>query len=342
MSADYGYINARVRGMRSKLLGPAFYQAALDATDFRAFTATLAQTPYMRELEEAQSRSEGLAAVDAAVGRNFYNTARRLLSFSDGQPHELIEILLLPFDVGNLKAIARGKHAGKSAEEIQGSLYPAGALKPTLLEEAALAADMASAAQVVAFSRTELSGAFLRAARRYQQDGDLFALELALDQAYFAAVLARAERAGAPAALVRHFQRQIDATNLLTALKLRGRETAVPASELFVPGGREVKRALFDALLRDDETNALQQLAGGTFAPVADAAARGDLAGAEGEARRLLDASAKRLATDPLDIGIVVDYLRRKEEEAAQLRLLARGKFYGVPRETLAKELTRA
>mgnify|MGYP003737240919 CR=1 FL=1 len=51
---------------------------------------------------------------------------------------------------------------------------------------------------------------------------------------------------------------------------------------------------------------------------------------------------AKRLATDPLDIGIVVDYLRRKEEEAAQLRLLARGKFYGVPRETLAKELTRA
>src|SRR5690554_3821347 len=140
MSADYGYINARVRGMRSRLLGPTFYQAALDATDFRAFTATLAQTPYMRELEEAQARTEGLAAVDQAVARNFYNTARRLLSFSDGRPHDLIEVLLLPFDLANLKAIARGKHAGKGLEEIQGSLFPAGSLKPTLLEEAAVAA----------------------------------------------------------------------------------------------------------------------------------------------------------------------------------------------------------
>lgn len=342
MSSDYGYINARVRGMRSKLLGPPYYQAALDATDFRAFTSTLAQTPYMRELEEAQAGSEGLTAVDQAVARNFYNTARRLLSFSDGQPHELIEVLLLPFDLANIKAIARGKHAGKSLEEIQGSLYPAGPLKPSLLEEAAVAADMASAAQVLALSRTELAGAFLKAARRYQNDNDLFALELALDQAYYATVLERAERAGAPDELMRHFRRQIDATNLLTALKVSGREVDVPTSELFVPGGRDVKRQLFDALVLDTEGSALQALAGGPFAAVAEAAAKGDLAGAEAEVRSMLDASAKRLALDPLDIGIVVDYLRRKEEEAARLRLLARGKFYGVPREALERELQGA
>ncbi len=342
MSADYGYINARVRGMRSKLLGQNFYQAALDATDFRAFTATLAQTPYMRELEEAQARGEGLAAVDQAVARNFYNTARRLLTFSDGQPHELIEVLLLPFDLANLKAIARGKHAGKGLEEIQGSLFPAGSLKPTLLEEAAVAADMASAAQVLALSRTELAGAFLKAARKYQNDGDLFALELALDKAYYAAGLARLEAAGAPSALLRHFQRQIDATNLLTALKLRGREVDSHTGDLFVPGGREVKRALFDAVLLDTEGGALQALAGGPFAGVAGAAAQGNLAAAEGEVRKLLDAGAKRLAADPLDIGVVVDFLRRKEEEAAQLRLLARGKFYGVPREALERELAYA
>ncbi len=342
MSSDYGYINARVRGMRSKLLGPSFYQTALDATDFRAFASTLLQTPYMRELEEAQSRSQGLAAVDQAIGRNFYNTARRLLSFSDGQPHELIEVLLLPFDLGNIKAIARGKHAGKGFEDIQGSLYPAGALKPTLLEEAAVAADMATAAQVLALSHTALAGAFLKAARRYQNDGDLFALELALDKAYYVTVLERAERAGAPDDLMRHLRREIDATNLLTALKLRGRDVGVAGDELFVPGGRDVKRALFDALLLDSEGSALQTLANGPFSGVATAAARGDLAGAEAEVRALLDASAKRLALDPLDIGVVVDYLRRKEEEVAHLRLLARGKFYGVPREALERELSRA
>jgi V/A-type H+-transporting ATPase subunit C len=342
MSADYGYINARVRGMRSKLLGPTFYQAALDATDFRAFVATLSQTPYMRELEEAQSRAEGLAAVDQAIARNFYNSAHRLLSFSDGQPHELIEVLLLPFDLANLKAIARGKHAGKGLDEIRGSLFPAGGLKPSLLEEAAVATDMPSAAQVLALSRTELAGAFLKAARKYQNDNDLFAVELALDQAYYAATMDGLARAKAPTDLVRYFQRRIDATNLLTALKLRGRQTDSHTDDLFVPGGRDVNRALFDAVLNDLEGSALQTVAGGAFAGVASAAAAGDLAGAEAEVRKLLDAGAKRLSLDPLDIGVVVDFLRRKEEEAAQLRLLARGKFYGVPRDSLARELSHA
>lgn len=342
MSSDYGYINARIRGMRSRLLGRTFYQAALDATDFRAFTTTLAQTPYMRDLEEAQARAEGLTAVDQAVARNFYGTARKLLAFSDGKPHELISALLLPFDLANVKAVARGKHAGKGLEEIQGSLFPAGSLRPALLEEAATAADMASAAQVLALSRTDLASAFLRAARKYQEDGELFRLELTLDKAYFETARANLVSAGAPKELLRHFARQVDATNLLTALKLRGREVDLSPSELFVPGGTEVKRDLFEALLLDPDASALQALSGGAFAGVAQAATGGNLAAAEAEVRALLDRSAKRLTLDPLDIGLVVDYLRRKEEEAAQVRLLARGKYYGVPREALAKELAHA
>jgi V/A-type H+/Na+-transporting ATPase subunit C len=53
----------------------------------------------------------------------------------------------------------------------------------------------------------------------------------------------------------------------------------------------------------------------------------------------VLDGLTRRLSLDPLGVGLVVDYLRRKERETAQLRLLARGKYYGVPREALAREL---
>src|SRR5690606_14340064 len=178
MSRDLGYINARVRGLKSKLLGPAFTQAALEGTDFRAFLTALSQSPYMREVEEAQARYGGLAVVDSAVARNFYHTARSLLSFSDGKPRELIGLLLLRYDLANVKAIARGKHAGKDADDIRGALFPAGELKPALLEEAAAAADVPSAAQVLAFGKNELGAAFLKAARRYQDDKDLYALEL--------------------------------------------------------------------------------------------------------------------------------------------------------------------
>ncbi len=55
--------------------------------------------------------------------------------------------------------------------------------------------------------------------------------------------------------------------------------------------------------------------------------------------RATLDHVTRRLQPDPLDIGLVADYLRRKEQETAQLRLVARGSYYGVPREALVKEL---
>jgi V/A-type H+-transporting ATPase subunit C len=336
MSSDYGYINARVRGMKSKLLGSSFFQSALDGSDFRAFVSSLSQSPYMRELEEAQARLSGLGVIDGAVARNFYGTARSLLSFSSGTPNELIGTLLMRYDLANVKTIARGKHAGKELDEIRGSLFPAGEFKPVLLEEAASAADMAAAAQVLAFAHSPIGSAFLRAARRYQSDHDLYALELALDKAYYKAVLRRAEEAGAPADFTRHLQREVDATNLLTALKLRGRGVD---HELFVPGGKEVSRAQFDAIMLDTEGGALQGLAGGSFAGVVGTT---DLSAAEAAIRAVLDSSAKRLAADPLDIGVVVDFLRRKEAEAAKIRLLARGKFYGVPRATLERELPHA
>jgi len=342
MSSDYGYINARVRGMKAKLLGPPFYQAALDASDFRAFTAGLAQTPYVRELEEAQARGTGLAVIDHAVARNVYHTAHSLLTFSSGQPRELIGLLLMRFDLANVKAIARGKHAGKGLEEIQGSLFPAGELRPSLLEQAAMASDMAAAAQVLAVARSEVTSAFVRAARRYQSDPDLYALEVALDQAYYAAILSRADAAHAPKALERYLQLEVDAANLRTALKIRGRAPQA-AADLFIRGGHEIKRTTFDAIVNDPEGAALGVLAGGSFAAVAAAAAgEGGLGAAEAEIRKVLDASAHRLSLAPLNIGVVVDYLRRKEAEAAQLRLLARGKFYGVPRETLERELAHA
>ena len=74
----------------------------------------------------------------------------------------------------------------------------------------------------------------------------------------------------------------------------------------------------------------------GPFAALADAATPGAV---DARLRAVLDLMARRLGGDPLDIGLVADYLRRKEQETARLRLIARGTFYGVPREALVKEL---
>ncbi len=337
MPSDFGYINARVRGLKAKLLGDEFYNDALAGSDFRAFLSSFAQTSYSKEVDEAQARyGSGLKTVDEALARNFYSTTRTLLNVSDGLPERLLKVLLLRYDLGNLKTIARAKSADRSAEDVQAGLLPAGEFKPAVLEAIAQASDLPAAAQAVAVTGHPLGSAFTRAVAKFSSDGDLYALELGLDHAYYEALSREVNKGGFPPDFERYLQREIDATNIRTALKLRGADDAdasAQAEALFIKGGREVRRAIFDSLLAGD----MQALATTTFAAVAET---DNLSRAEEMLRGGLDAQARKLALrDPLGVGVVLNYLRLKESETARLRLLARGKFYGVPRDRLEQEL---
>ncbi len=338
MSSDYGYINARVRGMKSKLLAPEFYNEALSASDFRAFMSTLGQSPYGRDLEEAQSRFEGLKALDTALARNFYQTARSISNFSDGQAGQFVRALLLRYDLGNIKTIARAKHAGRSVEDIQASLFPAGELKPAVLDTVAAATDMAAVAQALLTTPTPLRGVFARAVANYQTDKDLYKLELSLDRAYYSILLDELKDAKADPDFLRYIKRDIDATNLRTALKLRSSGSNA-SDELFISGGKEISRSLFDTIVNDRSSGTVQGLAGTSFVSVGEATS---LSQAENVIRGLLSSSSRRLSADPLDIGVVANFLRMKETETAKLRLLGRGKFYNVPRQRLEQELGNA
>ncbi len=336
MPSDFGYINARVRGLKAKLLGDEFYAAALGDSDFSAFMSSFSQTAYSREADEAQARyGSALRAVDDALGRNFYTTTRTLLNVSDGLPERLLKLLLLRYDLGNLKTIARAKSAGRDPEDVQAGLLPAGELKPAVLETIAQASDLPAAAQAVAITGHPLGSAFTRAVAQFSSDSDLYELELTLDRAYYETLSEEVATGGFPKDFARYVQREIDATNIRTALKLRAADD-VNADALFVKGGKEVRRTTFDALLTGD----LQALSSTTFAEVAET---DNLSRAEEILRRRLDAQARKLALrDPLGVGVILNYLRLKENETARLRLLARGKFYGVPRNRLEQELGRA
>ena len=337
MSSDFGYINARVRGLKSRLLGPEFYSQALGESDFSAFTATLSQTDYMQDLEEAQASAEGLTAVDMALAGNFRRLTRSILGFSDGWPHELAALLLLKYDLANIKAIIRARHADRSPEDARAALLPAGQIKPAVLEQMAQASDVASAVQLLSAAGHPLAAAARQAVRAYQDEQDLFGFELALDRAYTEVLVTRTAELPLPRAFRDWVRLQADATNLRTALKLRGRPA--PEADLFVDSGKgaSFNREAFAALIVDEGGEGLSHAADGPFAGVADTETLG---AADAVIRSVLDERVRRLAIgDPLGPFVLLDYLRRKEREVARLRLLARGKFYSVPREQLEREL---
>jgi V/A-type H+-transporting ATPase subunit C len=337
MSSDFGYVNARVRGMASRLLGPETFSAAMAAEDFRGFTAVLAQSSYAAALDEASASESGLRAVDRALSDDFHATTQSLLRFSDGAPRAMIAAILRRYDLGDLKTVARAHHAGRDPAELGEALSGAGELRPSTIEALTQAPDLPTAAQALAVTKHPLAPAFTRAARRYSSDGDLFAFELALDLAYFSELAEAAAGPHGTEAYRDAVRREIDAANLRTALKVAG--SAIDAEGLFIDGGREISKERFLELAVSG-LDGLASIASGTFAPVAQA---DDLAAAERGIRNALDASARRAALrDPLGIGVVLRYLRSKETEAAKLRLLARGAFYRVPRTEIEKELGHA
>jgi len=333
MPANYGYVNARVRGLRSRLVPDGFVAAQVNADSFAAFTAALGQTAYARDLEEAQAEHAGLAAVDEALARNFLAATRMLLNVAEGAARDLIALLLRRHDLANLKAIARGRHAGRDAGAIMAAVLPAGELGPRVVRAMAESADLAAAGQALALARHPLAEPFRKAAAGYAAEGDLLEFEVALDRAFYRGWSDDAERLPAPAGFRLLVAAEVDAANLRTALKLRGR--GGDPSRYFVAGGPGLSARAFTEIAQQPQGEPLPALSG-VLAPAAGA---GSLAEVEVALGAALDAMARRLSLDPLDAGLVTDYLRRKERETAQLRLLARGTYYGVPRAALAKEL---
>ncbi len=342
--ANFGYLNARVRGMRARLLPPGFVEQALAGGGFEAFANALSQTAYAPDLETIRGPAAGrpsLPAVDQAIAEHFRRITSELMKHAEDGAKAQLGLLLRRYEVANLKAVARAFHAGRAgsdqedtAEAVLAATLPVGALDARTLRLMATAKDLPAAAQALAVTGHPLADAFRAAVGAYVRQGDLFALELALDQAHHASVLEGARKEGTRDAFRQFLAYGVDATNLLTAVKLRGRE--LEAEPCFVPGGEWLSLKQFLEVAAAPPGAPLPQLRG-PFAGVHDHA--GEL---EGWLRQALEYAARTLTVDPLDIGLVTHFLRVKEREVATLRLLARGTFYGVPADTLRREVGHA
>ena len=149
MPDDYAYINTRVRVMRTKLLDGRALDSALAAGSYQEFLRVLAETEFASELREATAEGAGLPELDRALSQNLFSTTQRVLGFADGQARNEVEVLLMKWDLANLKTLARGLVGGRGAEAIRESLIAGGTLRPTALQTAAGSSDLASAAAAV-------------------------------------------------------------------------------------------------------------------------------------------------------------------------------------------------
>ncbi|WP_293915181.1 V-type ATPase subunit [Deinococcus sp.] len=327
MPDDYGYINARIKMMRTKLLDGRAFDGALGAQTYPEFLRLLSESELSGDLAGATAQGAGLSELDTALSQNFFQSVERVYRLADGDAKVEIGVLLQKWDLVNLKSLARGLTSGRSGESLQSSLIPGGTIPMTTLQTALQGGELSVAASAITLSGHPLAAAFREGVAAYGASGKLLDLEIALDQAYYRYAL----RVSRNTALRHYLSREVDITNALTSRALRG-GGANPA--LFVEGGRNIDAATFARLTDGDPSGA------GEMAPILEAE---NSESAERVARGLLDEAARNAAAgDPLGVGVAIDYLRRKEQEIAKLRLIGRGKFYQVPNEQIRQEVAEA
>jgi len=333
---DFAYVNARVRVMKSQLLPPARVEELLRLPDLDALTHALADTPYRVELHEALTRFSGVRAVDEAVAQHFYRTTRRILSFADGQERRLIEVVLLRYDLQNIRAIVRGRHTEKDDADILATLYPGGLLSEAKLQELLRQPDLRTIADTLIMWLHPLGLDLRQGVNAAERSGRLLDIEVALDAAYFRYGLREGRR---EVTLRRFLGMAIAATNLRTALILRRAKdlTEEERGRFFIPGENILPRERF-VVLADPESSLSEVTKIRPFG--ADLGGTEDLLEIERRLDRVFQREAAQFSMgDPLALDLVIGFLARKGAEVSNLRVIAHARYLGLPEDATRREL---
>ncbi|MDH4140027.1 MAG: V-type ATPase subunit [Coriobacteriia bacterium] len=345
---DYGYSNARIRGMRSRLLGEPFLKGLTAAPDTSALIQDLSGTEYGSDLDEALIHGRTAASVDEALKNNLVRTYRKVQGFLNDEASYIVSTLLGRWDVFNVKTILRGNHMHLSAQEIADGLLPAGALSLVELEALTILGDIKAVVDTAVTWGLPYAPAMREGYAEYMRSGELADLELALDRYYTHLASSRLAGRGLNARVAREILGvQIDTMNLVMVFRLQKADLeSVKVEEFFLDGGKSISQDLYNELAHmSDVDEVIDRLKGTPYGHTLDAAVLKYLEeNSISVFERTLEDFHMRKALavgrgDPLGIGIAIAYLWAKQNEVTNLRIIVKGKSVGMPMERVRREL---
>jgi V/A-type H+-transporting ATPase subunit C len=346
--SDYGYSNARIRGMRSRLLDRSFLDRLIEEPSINRLIQDLTETEYGPDLEEALIHGRDATNVDIALTNNMVRTFQKIMGFLNPEAEYLVTTLLGRWDVFNVKTILRAKHMHLSTEELKGGLLPAGQLAPIDLEHLAGAEDVRAVVDTAVTWGLPMAGALREGHGEFMRTGELASLELALDRYYTEWARQRLARRGANTRMAQKvLAMQVDVANLVMVLRLQSADIEnVDVGQFFLEGGAHVTMDLYLALAAmSDIDEVLDRLRGTAYGRALDDVSMTYL---EQNSISVFERALEDLFTrrtlgiakgDPLGIGVAISYLWAKQNEVTNLRIIVKGKSVGMPVDRVRKEL---
>ena len=339
MVGNTAYVASRAKSRRKKLADLARMRQLINqSTD--QLTASVSSMGYADEVNLYAGKLTGADLVEAALTHNLAAELLDILKMCNGKIRDIVEIYTSRFEYQNAKVVLRSVVNEVSMEKVSNSILPdLNEINTPWLKIIETADDLRSAALQM---RRKPFGSDLKA---LPEDARLSEYEDALDRHYFKTAL-KSLKANNPATryLKDYLAMEIDHRNMLNILEsdsigISSEET----SKLLIPGGKILPSRSFSTIA-----------AGGKSAltDILRTSARFDMAHFE----TLLDEVVKSRSLDsivtwfkereykfmkkmsylhPISALPIVYYVAMKVQEVADLRIIVRGRFAGLPAEVL-------
>ena len=346
---DYGYINARMRGMKSRLLSHRALDDLIMKPDLESVIADLENSPYREDIIEAKGRAGGILCIETALRQNFIKTFRKIqdISKQEAEAGQYIAIFLHRWDVQNIKTILRGRNIHTTNEEILECLVPAGELDEATLRELLKQPDVRSVIDLLATWKIRYAKPLTASFAEFVKTRDLAVLECALDRYYYADALAAVRAPTYNNNLIRNLiSLEIDVVNLRTVLRMvRDHVSPADAERYLLGGGKEFDERKLHHFLTlttiDDVVKSLVATRYRFLSTIPESAIRTrKISVIEKELERfLIKKGVGAFLLDPLSVGSVIGYFWAKYNEITNIRIISRCKTADFPVEHLREEL---
>ena len=345
---DYGYGNARTRGMKSHLLGAPFFEELMGVQELPKMIQLLSSTQYGPDIDAQLIHGQSTAVIDDALKDNMVRTFEKVMGFINDEAKLLSGTLLGRWDLFNIKTIIRGKHMKLRPETIIDSLLPVGEMTQVELKELAGLEDILAVNDTLWTWGVPYSIPLRESVPEYLKENDLSVIELSLDRYYSEWAARRLTSRRANYKLARLILGlQVDSTNLVTAFRLLKADTTdMDVARFFLPGGVHVSEELFLSLAGlSDVDEVIGALKGTPYSAQLEKVLVAYLdANSIAVLERALEDYVMRKALgsgfgDPLGFGVMVSYLYAKQNEVTNLRIIVKGNSVGMPPDRMRKEL---
>lgn len=348
MTVECEYVNARIKGMKSRLLPLSVFETLILKPDVESVITELGTTSYKEELEKASVQYSGIMCLEVALRRDFTGICRRILRFMKGdESGKYIRILLGRWDVQNIKTILRGKNIHVPATEVHECLIPAGELDETTLIELVKQPDIKAVIDLMATWTIGYAKPLTMNFREFSEKRDLAVLEYAIDRYYFQHALKAVKGEYYDDRIMREMVlTEIDVTNIKSVLRLiRDGIDVDEAQEFLIEGGPALSRAKLVSMLKAGTLEgAIKVLDTTPYCFLSDTTEEvfrtKKISIFEKELDKYLIKQGVRLfLADPLSIAIPIAYLWSKYNEVTNIRIIARCKTADIPEKELRGEL---